>query len=270
VSAPDTPDSGTPEASEGVPGFGVWLREQRLVRGWAKPEMARRLHAAMKARASTAPTVTSLTRSIDGWEQGARYPQDRWQAVICEVLGIAPEDFPKHGTGTPPNGTAGLDPDDPSPWAKVARTLLKQIRSGELKPGAQMPSIGDTAHKAGVSAPTARRAYSYLKIQGILRYRPGTGYHVSDAQQEDKQQENADAGDDQTLRALRLAWGAEYGIEIHSPTWRAWRLDHTGEPITAPGPAELNAAIRADYVQWAVLPLLATAVNDTTNTWRLP
>jgi transcriptional regulator with XRE-family HTH domain len=248
--------AGGPGAGAAGPWSGAWLRERRLARGWARQEMARRMHEAMKARNGAAPSVKSIARSIGGWEEGTRHPQDRWQAVSCEVLGVALKVFPPKGTGTSDAATAGLAPDDPSPWAQVARMLLELIGPGKLKPGDRMPSIGGTASQAGVSLTTARRAYTCLKDQEILSYSAGNGYYVSRGRPGGAGRVLAGAGDGPILEALLLAWGAEYGIAC-GPAWRAWRLDGTGEVITAPGPAELNAAIRADYVRWAVLPLLA-------------
>jgi hypothetical protein len=94
MSVPDAGPVDSPEAGVGSPAAGAWLQEQRLAQGWAKAEMARQLHAAMSARASRVPSVKSIACSIGGWEEGRRYPRDRWRAVICEVLGIAFEDFP--------------------------------------------------------------------------------------------------------------------------------------------------------------------------------
>ncbi len=162
------------------PGPGAWLREQRLARGWGKAEMARRLHAAMRTRSGTAPTVKSITRSIGGWEGGGRYPHDRWAAVICQVLGVAFEDFPSpSGSSPPPAVTASVGGDDPRPWMLVAHTLLERIGTGELRPGDRMPLVAAIGDAAGVSMPTVRLAYAYLEGRGAIRYRPGTGYHVS-------------------------------------------------------------------------------------------
>jgi DNA-binding transcriptional regulator YhcF (GntR family) len=165
---------------------GAWLRERRLARGWGKAEMARRLHTAMLARGGTAPHLKSITRSIGGWEGGGRYPHDRWAAVICEVLGIALQDFPAPpGPGTPPAVTADPDTDDARPWMRVTRMLLDRIGTGELRPGDRMPRPADVGHEAGVSVPTVRLAYAYLEGRGVIGYRPGTGYHVSGGHPDD-------------------------------------------------------------------------------------
>jgi S-adenosyl methyltransferase len=44
--------------------------------------------------AGATAAVKSITRSLGGWEGGGRYPHDRWAAAICQVLGVAFEDFP--------------------------------------------------------------------------------------------------------------------------------------------------------------------------------
>jgi hypothetical protein len=187
---------------------GAWLRERRLARGWGKAEMARRLHAAMSARSGTAPGVKSLTRSIDGWEGGGRYPQDRWRAVICEVLGVAFGDFPSpSGSSAAPAVMAGTDTDDPRPWMGVARMLLE--RQGELRPGDRMPRPAAMGRVAGVSVPTVRLAYANLEGRGVIGYRPGSGYHVSDGPSDDSARPGAHCPDDRLVSTRRLARDAE-------------------------------------------------------------
>lgn len=233
---------------------GAWLRERRLARGWGKAEMARRLHAVMAARSGKAPDVRSITRSIGGWESGGRYPQDRWVAVICQVLGIALADFPaRSATSAPPDMTAELAADDSRGWVRVACSLLARIGPGKLRPGDPMPRAADVARETGVSVPTARRGYTYLSARGIICYRAGIGYHVSGDHDDGSDEQDVRSADDRLLDALRLAWGAEYEISIDGGTWRGWRLSGRGVQISAPGPGELNAAIREDHLRWLVL-----------------
>lgn len=55
------------------------------------------------------------------------------------------------------------------------------------------------------------------------------------------------AGDDEYIRALRLAW-PEFDCEWHKGTWRAYRLDGTGEPVSGRTPRKLAAAIAEAWV----------------------
>ncbi|MBV9446666.1 MAG: transcriptional regulator [Streptosporangiaceae bacterium] len=234
--------------------IGGWLRERRLARGWGKAEMARRLHAAMLARSGAAPAVRSITRSLGGWEGSGRCPQDRWVAVICQVFGVELEDFPARTGGSAwPDTTAALAADDSRAWVGVARTLLERIGPGKLQPGDPLPHATDVARESGVSVPTARRGYTYLRDRGIICYRAGIGYQVSGDRVDGAHRADARSADDWFLDALRLAWGAAYRISIADGVWRAWRLDDRGEPIAAAGPRELNAAIREDHLRWLVL-----------------
>ncbi len=146
-----------------------------------------------------------------------------------------------------------LAADDTRGWVRVARTLLERIGPGKLQPGDPMPCAAEVARESGVSVPTARRGYTYLKALGIICYRAGIGYRVSDDRAYNAHQEDVRSADDRLLDALRLAWGTEYEISIVGGTWRGWRLVGRGIPILAPGPYELNAAIREDHLRRLVL-----------------
>ena len=57
------------------------------------------------------------------------------------------------------------------------------------------------------------------------------------------------------LGALREAWAAEYGIGVTTGhRFTAWRLDRTGQLITAEDVGELKARIRADHESRAARP----------------
>lgn len=57
----------------------------------------------------------------------------------------------------------------------IAAELREQIRNGELRPSAKLPSIDDMARQYGCSRNTATRALSRLKAEGLLEYRAGRG-----------------------------------------------------------------------------------------------
>jgi transcriptional regulator with XRE-family HTH domain len=74
--------------------LGVWLRQQREARTWARPEMARQLIKAAQANGDTSmPGVDSLTHNIYRWERGTVSPSERYRLYLCQALRIPPADF---------------------------------------------------------------------------------------------------------------------------------------------------------------------------------
>ncbi len=79
--------------------LGVWLRQQRQARGWARPEMARRLIRAGEARGDKSmPGMDSMCHNIYRWERGADGMTERYKLSYCHALGIAVSHF---GPGQP-------------------------------------------------------------------------------------------------------------------------------------------------------------------------
>jgi integrase len=65
-------------------------------------------------------------------------------------------------------------------WQRIADTLRAAARSGELPPGAEMPSARQLAMRYDLPIAAARRALETLVGEGILRARPGQPAVVSD------------------------------------------------------------------------------------------
>jgi GntR family transcriptional regulator len=55
------------------------------------------------------------------------------------------------------------------PYEQVSEHLRERIRSGELRPGARLPSVRDLASQHAVAPETARRALSWLAESGAVR-----------------------------------------------------------------------------------------------------
>jgi DNA-binding GntR family transcriptional regulator len=64
------------------------------------------------------------------------------------------------------------------PYVRVAGEIRERIRSGELRPGDQVPSVHNLAEAYGVSRSTARRALDLLKEWGLTEALPGLGTFV--------------------------------------------------------------------------------------------
>ena len=56
----------------------------------------------------------------------------------------------------------------PPPYIQVASHYRALILSGELAPGAQLPSILALAEEWGISASTAAKAISQLQVEGVV------------------------------------------------------------------------------------------------------
>jgi transcriptional regulator with XRE-family HTH domain len=74
--------------------LGQWLRQQRQARGWARPDMARKLIGAGKARGDNSlPGLDSMCHNIYRWERGADGITERYKLHYCHALGIPPSRF---------------------------------------------------------------------------------------------------------------------------------------------------------------------------------
>ena len=79
--------------------------------------------------------------------------------------------------------------------AQLAERLATAIRSGELNPGDQLPSVRSMATLAGVNVNTVRTVYGRLEQQGILSSEHGRGTFVCGADRD-----NADPTADREYR----------------------------------------------------------------------
>lgn len=65
-------------------------------------------------------------------------------------------------------------------YYQLAELIKERIRSGELQPGAQLPSERDLSEYVGVSRMTARHAIAYLVLEGTLIAQQGRGTFVAE------------------------------------------------------------------------------------------
>jgi GntR family transcriptional regulator len=64
------------------------------------------------------------------------------------------------------------------PWVQVTNTLRERIESGELAPGAMVPSIVAIHQEFGVAKTTARKVLAQLREEGLIVTTPGWGSFV--------------------------------------------------------------------------------------------
>lgn len=74
-----------------------------------------------------------------------------------------------------------IDPHSSTPpYQQIAAELVRRIRSGEWKPGHQLPTTYDAAEQWGVSLSTVQRAYNLLRDRGLTETRRTYGTYVRD------------------------------------------------------------------------------------------
>jgi DNA-binding GntR family transcriptional regulator len=66
------------------------------------------------------------------------------------------------------------------PYLQLAAIIRRQIDSGELAPGQQLPSAVSLAANFQVSVPTVRKAISLLKAEGLVTGVAGYGTFVAE------------------------------------------------------------------------------------------
>ena len=66
------------------------------------------------------------------------------------------------------------------PYRQLAAILRGQIESGELAPGAQLPSAVTLAATYEVAVPTVRKAVDLLKSEGLVTGVAGYGVFVAE------------------------------------------------------------------------------------------
>jgi hypothetical protein len=96
---------------------GVWLRQQREIRGWARREMARRLVQVGQAAGDTSvPDVDCMCAYVRRWENDAHGLTERYRLYYCTAFGIPPGQF---GTAPPEPASAVPAPAGPRLPASV-------------------------------------------------------------------------------------------------------------------------------------------------------
>jgi DNA-binding GntR family transcriptional regulator len=63
-------------------------------------------------------------------------------------------------------------------YEQIANVIAAQIESGELLPGARVPSESTLTQRFEVSRDTARRAVELLRQRGLVETRSGKGSYV--------------------------------------------------------------------------------------------
>jgi len=75
-----------------------------------------------------------------------------------------------------------VDPSSPTPiYAQLDRSIRAAIATGELQPGAQLPTVRQLAVDLAINANTVARVYAQLERDGMLETRRGVGTFVRES-----------------------------------------------------------------------------------------
>ena len=78
--------------------------------------------------------------------------------------------------------TFSVDSTNPTPiYAQLDRSIRAAIATGELGPGAQLPTVRQLAVDLAVNANTVARVYAQLERDGMLETRRGVGTFVRES-----------------------------------------------------------------------------------------
>jgi GntR family transcriptional regulator len=78
--------------------------------------------------------------------------------------------------------TFSVDSTSPTPiYAQLDRSIRAAIATGELQPGAQLPTVRQLAVDLAVNANTVARVYALLERDGMLETRRGVGTFVRES-----------------------------------------------------------------------------------------
>ncbi|HXN75511.1 MAG TPA: GntR family transcriptional regulator [Gemmatimonadaceae bacterium] len=78
--------------------------------------------------------------------------------------------------------TFSVDSTSPTPiYAQLDRSIRAAIATGQLEPGAQLPTVRQLAVDLAVNANTVARVYAQLERDGMLETRRGVGTFVRES-----------------------------------------------------------------------------------------
>jgi DNA-binding GntR family transcriptional regulator len=112
---------------------------------------------------------------------------------------------------------------------RIAADLREQITTGELGPGALLPSEPELAASHNVSRQTARAALQLLEQEGLVTVRPRRGRIVR-SRQRLKWNLSTFESPESTASATADAWGTDVENQGHDPTGETLDVERIAPP----------------------------------------
>lgn len=114
-----------------------------------------------------------------------------------------------------------IDPRSPIPlYVQIANRLRVAIATGEMLPGAALPSVRTLASTIRVNPATVVQAYRELEGAGVVESRQGAGTFVRDLPEARKDSERKRVARSLVRELLQLASGLGVSSEDLQEAWR--------------------------------------------------
>jgi GntR family transcriptional regulator len=122
---------------------------------------------------------------------------------------------------------------------RIAAELREQITSGDLGPGAPLPSEPELAAARGVSRQTARTALQILEQEGLVTTRPRRGRIVRSRQ---RLKWNLSTFESPESTASATAWGTDVENQGHDPSGESLHIERIRPPADVAALLNLDPA----------------------------
>lgn len=99
-----------------LPPYAQRLRQLRNERGWVQHDVRSRMRTVAGRRGFKLPGDDSLKRRLSAWENGKGIPDERYQALLCAVFEVDPDEL-------------GFNEPDPTDWGAPDPALIELMAS---------------------------------------------------------------------------------------------------------------------------------------------
>jgi GntR family transcriptional regulator len=121
-----------------------------------------------------------------------------------------------------------IDPRSPIPlYVQIANRLRVAIATGEMVPGAALPSVRNLASVIRVNPATVVQAYRELEYAGVVESRQGAGTYVRELPDSKRDSERQREARRLVREMLQQASSRNVTIEDLAAAWRAEHKEQT-------------------------------------------
>lgn len=149
------------------PRYGQWLREQRQARGWAAPDLVRRLRAAAAAAGDRLPGNETLLVMVYRWEDDRGGISERYRLHYCRVFGVPVCEFGK--SPIPQIQPREVWADETTLMLAEAGLMLLSASVGYLRNGGSAGALPEGLDSRKASGLAARMRAAQRELTGSIQ-----------------------------------------------------------------------------------------------------